>query len=201
MKYKLPFMALTAFTATATWAIPIDIQTSNAGGNDGTENILFNEPGLTGSGTTVQGISNQSDALVNFTSTTSLTTPSGGQARIEEDFTELAIALATGTFTKAIFNLDANADGNVTFTVNYLGATGSPFTETFSVGQNGNNFFQVLAGDGAAISSISLVGTTSFEDIAQIRLGGFSSVPDGGATAAMLGLGILALSAFRSKQS
>ena len=201
MKYKLPIAALIALSAAGTWAIPIDIQTSNAGGNDGTENILFNEPGLTGSGTTVQGISNQSDALVNFTSTTSLTTPSGGQARIEEDFTELAIALATGTFTKAIFNLDANADGNVTFTVNYLGATGSPFTETFSVGQNGNNFFQVLAGDGAAISSISLVGTTSFEDIAQIRLGGFSNVPDGGATAALLGLGILALSAFRSKQS
>jgi hypothetical protein len=196
-------MVLAAFSATANWAIPIDIQTSNAGGNTGTENILFNEPGLTGSGTTVQGISNQSDFLVNFTSATSLTTPSGGQARIQEDFTDLAIALASGTFTKAIFNLDANANGTVAFTVNYSGATGSPFTETFNVGQNGNNFFQVLAADGARISSIALLGTTTFENIAQIRLGGFeggTSVPDGGATAALLGLGILALSGFRGRK-
>lgn len=197
MKTVLPIIVLTACGAVSTLAIPIEIRTSNAGGNTGTENILYNEPGLIGSGTTVQGISNQSDFIVNFTSSTSLTTPSGGQARIAEDFTDLAIALETGTFTKAIFNLDANADGTVAFTVNYEGATGSPFTQTFDVSKNGQNFFQVLAGDGAAISSISMLGTTTFENIAQVRLGGFdgaTSVPDGGATAALLGLGMLALS-------
>src|SRR6476660_8718308 len=86
-------VALFAADAHATLQLASGIQN----GNQGTENVLFNQGGLVNDALTVQGITNQSGQLVDFTSTTKLHT-NGGQARIE--------GLGGGTFTNIQINFD-----------------------------------------------------------------------------------------------
>lgn len=169
------------------------------------ENILFNEPGLLQSGNTVQGISNNTDFVVNFTSDESLTTPSGGQARVAGPFDDLLISLAdpTASFSSIIFNLDSDADGSVTFNVDYILA-GSVYSDTFTVSANGQNFFTITADGTERLTSVEIlgIGEVDFTDINQVRIGGLgttTSVPDGGATVALLGLGVAGLAFARRK--
>ena len=193
-------------------AVPIVIGTGNPG-NQGTDNVLFNDSSLQHSGVVVEGnfAGEGSGYVINFTSASGNgeLLGSGGQAEItghsgNDPLTDLTFSLAQGaTFTKAIFNVDAVNDGFLTITVNYLLASGSPYEELVTIGGSGQNFFNVNADDGAVITSINLLTVdTELDSIRQFRLGGFANaigVPDGGSTAIMLGLGFLGLVGLRRK--
>jgi hypothetical protein len=198
-------LALLVGTCTS-YAVPIIIGTGNPG-NIGTDNVLFNDDNLIHQGALIQGNFAGTGAgfLAEFSSAsgTGGLQGSGGQAEIEglfgnDPIRNLTFGLADGaTFTKAIFNIDADADGLLSIAVNFLGASGSPYEELVALRDNGQNFFYIEADEGVAITSISLSTDDSGINVAkQFRIGGFANavgVPDGGATAIMLGMGFLGL--------
>src|SRR4030095_8531770 len=115
------------------------------------ENVLFNEAGLINSGLMVQGITNQSGVIVNFTGNVELTTPSLGQARIEPldaaaQWADLLLAPGGAGVADFVLNLNVpnSLSGTVQFTVNSIDAVGVPepvqVSGNFVVDQ-GSNFF------------------------------------------------------------
>ena len=184
----------------------------------GEENVLLNS-GATGS--TVTGTLNQSGLLVNFHSITqTLTAPSNGQARVEATsggnqvaLRDISFALASGTFTDAIFNpavvgtIGASGIANIIVIPN--DAFGNPEPAalfSYNLG-NGNNFLTVTTSNGETISSISISGAfgldAGFTDLRQVRISGASiptgTVPDNGSTLALLGGSGFALALLRQK--
>ena len=182
-------MALASSTA---WADPITITTGNPG-NQNTDNVLFNNGSLVHSGTLVQGDFNGSGAgfIVDFTSASGNGNlgVSGGQAVLvggsgNTAFSNVTVQLENGaTFTKLILNIDVTNSlqfpTSVQFTVNYTLAGGQVFNQVFTVDTNGQNFFGIEAAEGAVINSVTVQGLngTTFSDINQWRLGGFSTPP------------------------
>ena len=182
-------MALASSTA---WADPITITTGNPG-NQNTDNVLFNNGSLVHSGTLVQGDFNGAGAgfIVDFTSTSGNGNlgVSGGQAVLvggvgNSPFSNATVQLENGaTFTKLILNIDVTnglpPPSSVQFTVNYTLAGGQVLNQVFSVDANGQNFFGIEAAEGAVINSVTVQGLngTTFSDINQWRLGGFSTPP------------------------
>lgn len=201
------FIVMMMASATV-WADPITITVGNPG-NQGTDNVLFNNGSLVHSGLLVQGDFNGAGAgfIVDFTSTSGSGNlgVSGGQAVLvggtgNTPFTNTTVQLENGaTFTKLIFNIDVTnglpPPNQVQFTVNYTLAGGQVFNQVFTVDANGENFFGITAGDGAVINSVTIqaLGNTTFADINQWRLGGFSNpqteVPEP-ATLLLLGSGL-----------
>lgn len=147
------------------------------------ENVLYNADNLIGTGPLVQGVTNQSNAVVDFYGAgEDLTTPPGGQARIEAvdgSFTALTIALNTpgATFTSLIFNLDVcdgAGDGELTLTVNPTGESPVVYSN-LALDENGENFFRIKAKGGETIDSVSFISTVPLAqlcDIQQVRIGG-----------------------------
>jgi hypothetical protein len=182
-------MALASSTA---WADPITITTGNPG-NQNTDNVLFNNGSLVHSGTLVQGDFNGAGAgfIVDFTSASGNGNlgVSGGQAVLVGGIGNIPFSNATvhlepgATFTNLILNLDVTnglaPPTSVQFTVNYTLAGGQVFNQVFTVDANGQNFFGVQAAEGAVINSVTVQGLngTTFSDINQWRLGGFSTPP------------------------
>lgn len=201
------FVVMMMASATV-WADPITITTGNPGNQD-TDNVLFNNPGLVHSGLVVQGDFNGSGAgfIVDFTSASGSGNlgVSGGQAVLvggtgNTPFTNVTVQLENGaTFTKLILNIDVTnglaPPTQVQFTVNYTLAGGQVFNQVFTVDANGQNFFGITAGEGAVINSVTIqaLGNTTFADINQWRLGGFANpqteVPEP-ATLLLLGTGL-----------
>ena len=191
------------------WADPITITTGNPN-NQGTDNVLFNNGSLVHSGLVVQGDFNGAGAgfIVDFTSASGSGNlgVSGGQAVLvggtgNTPFTNVTVQLENGaTFQKLILNIDVTnglaPPTQVQFTVNYTLSGGQVFNQVFTVDANGQNFFGILAGDGAVINSVTVqaLGNTTFAEINQWRLGGFNTpqqneVPEP-ATLLLLGTGI-----------
>jgi hypothetical protein len=140
------------------------------------ENVQFNEPGLVGTGMVVEGITNQTDIVVTFTGNEELTTPAAGQARIEAtdgSLNFLRVEIVGGSFSSLILNIDANANGNVTFTMDELGP-GAPETSTQSLTGSGNNFFTITSTVGFSFISFttSIPVAVEVSDVSQIRIGG-----------------------------
>jgi hypothetical protein len=200
------FAIMTVASSTA-WADPITITTGNPG-NQGTDNVLFNNGSLVHSGTLVQGDFNGIGAgfIVDFTSTSGSGNlgVSGGQAVLvggtgNEPFSNATVQLENGaTFTKLILNIDVTnglpPPTSVQFTVNYTLAGGQVFNQVFTVDANGQNFFGIQAAEGAVINSVTVQGLngTTFSDINQWRIGGFNtpnSVPEP-ASMFLLGTGL-----------
>jgi hypothetical protein len=178
-RIRLALLVLLAFGVTATLAWPDSI-TIEPGNNpqSGGANVLFNQPGLLSSGTEVQGAT-QSGFVVDFSGSESLMTPAKGQARItaaDGDFSGLTIKpnQAGTTFTDYIFDVRTlnNASGTLTITVDPV--SGTPITDTFSIGR-GENFFTILASE--AVASVNLSSTVGLESIEHNRLSGISSAP------------------------
>ena len=200
--------AIMAIASSTAWADPIVITTGNPG-NTGTDNVLFNNGALIHSGLLVQGDFNGIGAgfIVDFTSTsgTGNLGVSGGQAVLvggtgNNPFTNATIQLENNaTFTKLILNIDVTngltPPTQVQFTVNYTLAGGQVFNQVFTVDANGQNFFGIQAFEGAVINSVTVqaLGNTTFADINQWRVGGFStpnSVPEP-ASLFLLGSGLV----------
>lgn len=182
--------ALVLMTASSTaWADPITITVGNPG-NQGTDNVLFNNGSLSHSGTLVQGDFNGAGVgfIVDFTSASGNGNlgVSGGQAVLvggtgNIPFTNVTVQLENGaTFTKLILNIDVTnglpPPTQVQFTVNYTLLGGQVFDQVFTVDTNGQNFFGIEAFEGAVINSVTVQGLngTTFAEINQWRLGGFA---------------------------
>lgn len=181
--------AIMLVASSTTWADPIVITTGNPG-NQNTDNVLFNNANLVHSGLLVQGDFNGAGAgfIVDFTSASGNGNlgVSGGQAVLvggagNNPFSNVTVQLENGaTFTKLILNIDVTnglpPPTSVQFTVNYTLLGGQVFNQVFNVDANGQNFFGIEAFEGAVINSVTIQGLngTTFSDINQWRLGGFS---------------------------
>jgi hypothetical protein len=200
--------AIMVMASSTAWADPITITVGNPG-NQNTDNVLFNNGALVHAGTLVQGDFNGAGAgfIVDFTSASGNGNlgVSGGQAVLvggagNLPFTNVTVQLENGaTFKKLILNIDVTnglqPPTQVQFTVNYTLMGGQVFNQVFTVDTNGQNFFGIEALEGAVINSVTVqaVGNTTFAEINQWRMGGFSSpnsVPEP-ASMFLLGSGIV----------
>lgn len=174
-----------------------DIVVITAVNNQGTDNVLLN-PATNVS--TVTGTVGQNNLLVNFESqsgTGLLNANPSGQATVSggtgnNPFTDLTFFLDNGgTFTRAVFNINAGTNGSVVIHVEGVNIDGGFFEDDFTVDANGENFFTVTAINGQLITSIQLTAINGavFEDVRQVRLGGGAIVENIPEPASMLLLG------------
>lgn len=140
------------------------------------ENILLTEdtPGLQ-----IQGETNNTGQLVDFLGLETLVAPSNGQARIEAavgGYSSLEIFMDDPllAFTGLELNLDALADGEVSFFV--LGIDNVVTPGVFSIGTSGQNFFTIYGTNGSAIKRVSFTTDVDLSDVAQIRIGGVEAI-------------------------
>ena len=160
------------------------------------ENVLLNN-GMTGP--SVVGNTNMTGTPVMFSSTIdTLSAPSNGQARVEATdglVNNISISVPGNSYQTLIFN---PFDGDGTLFVSVLSNMGiSNFN--YGIG-NGQNFLTIVASGGEKILNTTLNAADGFQDLRQIRIGGFepleeqppSSVPEP-ASMALLGMGALPL--------
>jgi hypothetical protein len=116
------------------------------------------------------------------------------------NFTNLTFEPSSGfqNYTKLILNIDAVADGNVTFNSapnNILG------TDTFALSGNGQNFFTITASNGQSIASLTFSSDVEVSSVGQIRVL-VSAVPEPGTVGmALVGLGAVAVGFLRRKKA
>lgn len=148
------------------------------------ENLLLPGTGLITTGTTVQGLTNQTGTIFNITGSEELTLPANGQARIVS---------TTGTYEWAtidaldpllfftLFEANVNVAGTPLITISATEPNGVNTLYTYT-GGNGENYFGVKAVDGQMINyiTISTAPNESIEDIRQVRIGGIGIIEDPG---------------------
>jgi hypothetical protein len=195
MKSALTTLVLVSFVGTASASVVV-MQGNNPEPSE--QNVLLN--GISGPGTFVSGSTNQTNTIVNFTTTavnqiqanpngqSFITGVNGGNGVNGGTFSDLTIALANGgTFTDLIFALDLPGTGvssACTACVNYsvTGTASGNGTLPGTIGP-GTTFFTILASSGQ-MSSVTLsgVGPQLLEDVRQVRISGVAGETGGGVT-------------------
>ena len=202
-------LAIAALGVISVLAAPAraDIVVITGVNNQGTDNVLLNPATDV---LTVTGVVGPSSVLVNFTSDSGsglLNADPSGQARVSGGtgniaLTNLDFSLANDdTFTRAVFNINAGADGSVLIHVEGINIDGGSFEADFLLDANGQNFFTVTAINGQEISSIDLTALNGafFEDVRQVRLGGIpSSVPEP-SSLVLLGSAVIGVAVLRGR--
>ena len=205
LKIVLPALVAVAILTFASGTAKADIVVVSGVNNQGTDNVLLNPATDV---TTVTGTVGQNNLLVNFTSSSGshlLNANPSGQATTSggtgnDPLTQLTFGLASNnTFTRAVFNINAETDGSVLIHVEGVNINGGFFEDDFVVDANGQNFFTVTAINGQLMTSISLtaINGATFEDVRQVRLGGgaiVEAVPEP-ASMLLLGTGLAGLAA------
>jgi hypothetical protein len=142
------------------------------------ENLLFNDSSLILSGLTVQGITNNTGAVIDITGQ-ELLLADGGQARVSgQDGAFTWLQIQSNTVGTLFGEFEANltvfkTDGPTptgTVTVSVTNNFGNTETNSYDVGA-GQNYFSLLAIDPQLIRSILITSTVPLENIEQIRLG------------------------------
>ena len=192
-------LAAAAVVLAAAQPARADIVVVTGVNNQGTDNVLLNPATNV---LTVTGTVGSNNLLVNFTSTSGsdlLSANPSGQATVSggtgnNPLTQLTFGLANNsTFTRAVFNINAETNGSVLIRVQGVNIDGGFFEDDFVVDANGQNFFTVTAINNQFMTSISLTGINgaTFEDVRQVRLGGggVQSLPEVPEPASMVLLG------------
>lgn len=185
----LAFIAIAVFSVTTARA---DSVTFTIGNNpqSNEENILLNS-GATG--TTVFGLTNQTNLQVRFTSSTdTLVEPSSGQARVEAVdglLNNITLDLPNASFTDVILN---PFFGSGTATVTVLTTNNQTFTFSYTL-SNGENFLTIVADPGTRIASVTINAPGGFTDLRQPRISGAEANVPEPASLLLLGGGLLGL--------
>lgn len=185
----LAFIAIAVFSVTTAKA---DAVTFTIGNNpqSNEENILLNS-GATG--TTVFGLTNQTNLQVRFTSSTdTLVEPSSGQARVEAVdglVNNIIIDIPNGTFGDIILN---PFFGSGTATVTVTTANAETFTFSYTL-TNGQNFLTIVADPGTRLASVMISAPGGFTDLRQPRISGAEANVPEPASLLLLGGGLLGL--------
>ena len=185
----LAFIAIAVFSVTTARA---DSVTFTIGNNpqSNEENILLNS-GATG--TTVFGLTNQTNLQVRFTSSSdTLVEPSSGQARVEAVdglLNNITLDLPNASFTDVILN---PFFGSGTATVTVLTTNNETFTFSYTL-SNGQNFLTIVADPGTRIASVTINAAGGFTDLRQPRISGAEANVPEPASLLLLGGGLLGL--------
>lgn len=172
------FLSLIALIALSVTTAKADSVTFTIGNNpqQDEENILLNS-GL--NGTTVFGLTNQTNLQVAFSSTTeTLVEPSSGQARVEALdglVNNISISIPNGTFHDIILN---PFFGSGTADVTVVTANNETFTFSYSL-SNGQNFLTIVADPGTEIFSVTISAASGFTDLRQPRISGAAATTTG----------------------
>src|SRR5690242_11068567 len=187
----VPFLSLIALFVFSVTSAKADSVTFTIGNNpqQDEENILLNN-GTTG--TTVFGLTNQTQLQVAFSSTTdTLVEPSSGQARVEALdglVNNISISIPGGTFHDIILN---PFFGSGTANVTVVTANNQVFNFSYTL-SNGQNFLTIVADPGTAIASVTINAAGGFTDLRQPRISGAAlstNVPEP-ATMLLFGFGV-----------
>jgi hypothetical protein len=160
---------------------------NNPGALQPAEYLLFNDPSLSLSGLTVQGITTTTKTVFDITGEESLV-GDGGQANVagaDKTFTYLLFQAhdSSTLFTEFEANLSvfktSGPTPTGTVTVKATDSLGNVTTNSYGVG-SGQNFFSLLATDPDFLRSLEVSSTVDLADMEQIRVGGLTgpAVPE-----------------------
>ena len=139
----------------------------------GEENILFQTDQT---GTTIEGFTNQSNTMVQFSSTTDTLVGSGGQADVDAMdglINDITVTVPGHTFQDLIINPFKPASANDLMVT----AVTNNGTFTFTYGDtHGNNFLTIETDGSQTISSVTIDSASGFQALKQPRISGISGV-------------------------